>query len=182
MRRIRIHDYIKLSRRRHIAQLIAASHQHDLFYFGNDLRTQPHRHRQICHRPRCDHRDIPFRFQQCIYDELHAVLLFRSPCQRCKNRAVHTALPVDIPCHHLFFSDHRLLASLIDRYIQIQILTNIQRILYCFLHRLISRRHRYTKQLKHIAFRRKHDRYRVVMPRITVQNNFSFIHIHILLI
>ena len=142
MGRICVRQNIKLCRRRHISQLIAASHKHNLTNLGKNSRFQADCHGNIGQRA-CGYKcNIADRCHQRIYYIQHRVFIFRFFPERCKYRSVKSCLSMYVIRNNLLIPYHGLSASCVHRNIQPQILGHIQRIGRCFLQRLVSGNHR----------------------------------------
>ena len=103
---------------------------------------------------------------------MNRFLLF---CQRLKYRAVQTALSVNIGCHNLFPHDGSRHSG-IDRHVNSQLLADIQSVDQGLVQRLISCNNGDSQKFDGRVLCRHHHGNGVIMSRITVQNNFSFLH------
>ena len=173
-------DNIKLGSRRHVSVGISAAHEDDLLDLRDDRRLQPHRHSQVCHRAGGNHRNVAVGFHQRVDHIKDRVLILQLFRQRLKYRAVQTCLAVDIGSHH-FLPDHRASASRVHRHIQSQALAYVQGVHRRLLKRLVSGNYRNSQKVDLLVNSRQRNGDRVVMAGITVQNDFSLIHIASLL-
>ena len=141
MSRITICQNIELRCRRHISQLIAASHKHNLTNLGKNSRFQADCHGNIGQRA-CGYKcNIAVRCHQRIYYIQHRVFIFCFSPERSKYRSVKSCLSMYVIRNNLLIPYHGLSASCVHRNIQPQILAYIQRIGSCFLQCLVSGDH-----------------------------------------
>ena len=173
--RIRIRINVKLCRRGHISQLIAAAHEHDLSDLGGDLRLHAHGHGNVRQRAGGHQGDIPVGCHQRPGQIIHRVFLFRTAVQRCKYRAVQTAFPVDLRGSHPF-PDHGLAAALVNRHVNVQMLAYPQRIDGRLLQQLVAAHGGDAQKLQLRASACQQNVHRIIVSGITVQNHFSSIH------
>ena len=106
------------------------------------------------------------------------MLLFHAPCKRRKYRTVKSCFSVNVSGCHLL-PDHGLTASCIHRYVKSQTLNHIQRIDLGLFQSLISRYHRNSEKVNRRALARHQNCHCIIVPRITVQNNFCLLPLHL---
>ena len=181
MRGFRVGVDIEFRCRSDVSQTCRPAHERDHPDLFRDPRFHPQRHRDIGERSNRNENDIAVTFHQGPNDIRYRMLFLRLSGQFIENRAVQSALPVDVSGGDLI-ANQRQGHSAVYLHIQTEMLTYMQRIGKCLVQRLVTRHHRHSQQFNVRMLCCHHQRDRIVMSGITIQDHLDLFNVQFLLI